>query len=310
MHQALIHGILNNDHGSISKALTLIENNLPGQSSLLKELQKYSNQSLRIGVTGPPGAGKSTLTDLLIEMFLKNQKTVGVIAVDPTSPFTGGAFLGDRVRMNNYAWDNSVFIRSMSSNGDLGGLAKRSQELGDVLSASGKDYIIYETVGVGQSEHDIIRAADLCLVVLVPESGDEIQMMKAGLIEIGDIFVINKSDRSGANRLSTALRNLLHFTSSKERVEPSVVNTIGSEKKGLQELHNCLIKYAKKLKKSGELDKRRKGRYKERVLAHVREKLEKKFWTEDKKMLLENSALKIDGTSKAPHVMADDLLSQ
>ena len=144
MHQALIHGILNNDHGSISKALTLVENNLPGQSSLLKELQKYSNQSLRIGVTGPPGAGKSTLTDLLIEMFLKNQKTVGVIAVDPTSPFTGGAFLGDRVRMNNYAWDNSVFIRSMSSNGDLGGLAKRSQELGDVLSASGKDYIIYE----------------------------------------------------------------------------------------------------------------------------------------------------------------------
>ena len=310
MHQALIHGILNNDHGSISKALTLIENNLPGQSYLLKELQKYSNQSLRIGVTGPPGAGKSTLTDLLIEMFLKNQKTVGVIAVDPTSPFTGGAFLGDRVRMNNYAWDNSVFIRSMSSNGDLGGLAKRSQELGDVLSASGKDYIIYETVGVGQSEHDIIRAADLCLVVLVPESGDEIQMMKAGLIEIGDIFVINKSDRSGANRLSTALRNLLHFTSSKERVEPSVVNTIGSEKKGLQELYNCLIKCANKLKKSGELDKRRKGRYKERVLAHVREKLEKNFWTEDKKMLLENSALKIDGISKAPHVMADDLLSQ
>ena len=310
MHQALIHGILNNDHGSISKALTLIENNLPGQSSLLKELQKYSNQSLRIGVTGPPGAGKSTLTDLLIEMFLKNQKTVGVIAVDPTSPFTGGAFLGDRVRMNNYAWDNSVFIRSMSSNGDLGGLAKRSQELGDVLSASGKDYIIYETVGVGQSEHDIIRAADLCLVVLVPESGDEIQMMKAGLIEIGDIFVINKSDRSGANRLSTSLRNLLHFTSSKEGVEPSVVNTIGSEKKGLKELHNCLIKYANKLKKSGELDRRRKGRYKDRVLSHVREKLEKDFWTEDKKMLLENSALKIDGISKAPHVMADDLLSQ
>ena len=183
MHQPLIHGIINNDHGSISKALTLVENNLPGQSYLLKELQKYSNQSLRIGVTGPPGAGKSTLTDLLIEMFLKNQKTVGVIAVDPTSPFTGGAFLGDRVRMNNYAWDNGVFMRSMGSNGDLGGLAKRSQELGDILSASGKDYIIYETVGVGQSEHDIIRAADLCLVVLVPESGDEIQMMKAGLIK-------------------------------------------------------------------------------------------------------------------------------
>jgi len=310
MHQALIHGIINNDHGSISKALTLIENNLPGQLSLLKALQKYSNQSLRIGVTGPPGAGKSTLTDLLIEIFLKNQKTVGVIAVDPTSPFTGGAFLGDRVRMNNYAWNNGVFMRSVGSNGDLGGLAKRSQELGDILSASGKDYIIYETVGVGQSEHDIITAADLCLVVLVPESGDEIQMMKAGLMEIGDIFVINKSDRSGANRLSTTLRNMLHYTSSDEGEEPIVINTVGSEKKGVKELHNCLITHADKLEKSGELDKRREGRYKERVLAHVRERLEEDFWTEDKKMLLENSALKIDSISKAPHVMADDLLSR
>ena len=310
MHQALVHGIINNDHGSISKALTLIENNLPGQLSLLKALQKYSNQSLRIGVTGPPGAGKSTLTDLLIEMFLKNQKTVGVIAVDPTSPFTGGAFLGDRVRMNNYAWNNGVFMRSMGSNGDLGGLAKRSQELGDILSASGKDYIIYETVGVGQSEHDIIRAADLCLVVLVPESGDEIQMMKAGLIEIGDIFVINKSDRSGANRLSTTLRNMLHYTSSEEGEEPIVINTVCSEKKGIKELHNCLIRYADKLEKSGELNKRKEDRYKERVLAHVRERLEENFWTEDKKMLLENSALKIDSICKAPHVMADDLLSQ
>ena len=310
MHQPLIRGIINNDHGSISKALTLVENDLPGQFSLLKALQKYSNQSLRIGVTGPPGAGKSTLTDLLIEMFVKNQKTVGVIAVDPTSPFTGGSFLGDRVRMNNYAWDDGVFMRSMGSNGDLGGLAKRSQELGDILSASGKDYIIYETVGVGQSEHDIIRAADLCLVVLVPESGDEIQMMKAGLIEIGDIFVINKSDRSGANQLSTTLRNMLHNTSSKEGEEPIVLNTVGSEKKGVKELYNSLIKYAENMKKSGDLDKRREGRYKNRVLAHVREKLEENFWTEDKKMLLDNSALKFDSISKAPHVMADELLSQ
>ena len=136
-------------------------------------MQKYSNQSLRIGVTGPPGAGKSTLTDLLIEMFVRNQKTVGVIAVDPTSPFTGGAFLGDRVRMNNYAWDNSVFMRSMGSNGDLGGLCQRSQELGDILSASGKDYIIYETVGVGQSEHDIIRVCrpvPCCVGTGIPET--------------------------------------------------------------------------------------------------------------------------------------------
>jgi len=310
MHQTLVHGIVNNDHGSISKALTIIENDLPERSSLLKDIQEHSAKSLRIGITGPPGAGKSTLTDLLIDLFLEHDKTVGVIAVDPTSPFTGGSLLGDRVRMNNYAWNDNVYMRSMGSNGDLGGLAKRSQELGDVLSASGKDYILFETVGVGQSEHDIVKAADICVVVLVPESGDEIQMMKAGLIEIGDIFVINKSDRDGANRLSSALKNILHYSSNHEQLDPLILNTIGTEKNGVKELYNGLLSYLDKMMKSGHLNNRRKDRYRQRVLDCVREKLENNFWTEDKREILETSTLEIENISKAPHIMAEDLLAR
>ena len=210
MLQSLVHGVRDNDHGSISKAITIIENGQDGSESLQTIIYPDASKSLRLGITGPPGAGKSTITNALINILLNNDKTVGVVAVDPSSPFSGGSLLGDRIRMNQYAWDDRVFVRSMGIQGDLGGLARRSQDVGDVLAASGKDYILYETVGVGQSEHDIVKAADLCMVVLVPESGDEIQMMKAGLIEIADLFVINKSDRDGANRLSSMLKNILH----------------------------------------------------------------------------------------------------
>ena len=173
----------------------------------------------KIGITGPPGAGKSTLVDQLISHFIENQKSVGVIAVDPTSPFTGGALLGDRVRMSKYSDNENVAIRSMGNRGDLGGLSKMAQEAGDVLSASGKDVIIYETVGVGQAEHDIVNAADYTMVVLgTTESGDEVQLMKAGIIEIADIFVINKSDRPGAKRISRSLNDILHNNSKKDIV--------------------------------------------------------------------------------------------
>ena len=309
MSQSLIHGIRENNHGSISKAITIIENDLVESESLLTELYPESDRALRIGITGPPGAGKSTLTNVLIEKILDQEKTVGVVAVDPTSPFSGGSLLGDRIRMNQYSWDERVFVRSMGSHGDLGGLARRSQEVGDLLAASGKDFIIYETVGVGQSEHDIVKAADLCVVVLVPESGDEIQMMKAGLIEIADLFIINKSDRDGANRLSSMLKNILHDFSKEGKLEPPVFNTIGTEKVGMDKLFSGIVSHVESMSKAGELDNKRLERYRKRVLDLVRGELENSFWTSSKMDLLKSMTARIDQITKVPHAMAHELLS-
>jgi len=309
MSQSLIHGIRENNHGSISKAITIIENDLVDSESLLTELYPESDRSLRIGITGPPGAGKSTLTNVLIEKILDEGKTVGVIAVDPTSPFSGGSLLGDRIRMNQYSWDERVFVRSMGSHGDLGGLARRSQEVGDILAASGKDFIIYETVGVGQSEHDIVKAADLCVVVLVPESGDEIQMMKAGLIEIADLFIINKSDRVGANRLSAMLKSVLHDFSKEGQLEPPIFNTIGTEKVGMEKLFSGIVSHVKAMSKAGDLDKKRLDRYRKRVLDLVRGELENSFWTRSKMDLLKRMTTSIDQVTTVPYAMAHRLLS-
>ena len=308
MYQSLIHGILENDHGSISKAVTLIENGETETGSILNDLYQHSVGSIRIGITGPPGAGKSTITNALIEIFLENKKTVGVIAVDPTSPFSGGSLLGDRIRMNHYAWDDRVFVRSMGSNGELGGLARKSQDVGDILAASGKDIVLYEPVGVGQSEHDIVKAADLSIVVLVPESGDEVQMMKAGLIEIADLFIINKSDRDGADRLSSMLKNVLHSFNPEGKIEPPIFNTVGTEGVGIQELYSGMLDHMDDMRDLGQLDQRRSERYRQRVSALVRETLEDSFWTDDKIELLHKDSKTFDSIVTAPHIMAQDLL--
>ena len=309
MTQSLIHGIRENDHGSISKAISIIENDQSESKLILADLYPNSNNAIRIGITGPPGAGKSTLTNTIIEKILEEDKTVGVIAVDPSSPFSGGALLGDRIRMNKYAWDNRVFLRSMGSHGDLGGLSRRTQEVGDIIAASGKDYIIFETVGVGQSEHDIIKVADISIVVLVPESGDEIQMMKAGLIEIADLFVINKSDRDGASRLSTMLKNILHNFTSQDKLEPPVYNTIGTEGAGIDNLFFGIKEHSKLMSDLGHLDERRLERYRQRVLSLVTDALEKSFWTKERFDYLNNLTDTIDKINRVPHLMADKLLN-
>ena len=253
---------------------------------------------------------KSTITNTLIEILLESNKTVGVVAVDPSSPFSGGSLLGDRIRMNQYAWDDRVFVRSMGNQGDLGGLARKSQDVGDVLAASGKDYVIYETVGVGQSEHDIVKAADLCVVVLVPESGDEIQMMKAGLIEIADLFVINKSDRDGANRLSSMLKNILHNFSKIDKLEPPVYNTVATERVGVSELIQGMESHVTLMSDTGHLETRQLDRYRQRVLSLVRQDLENSFWTSEKVDLLNEMTDSIDQINKVPHAMAQELLSE
>ena len=310
MFHPLVRGIRENDHGSISKAITIVENGQDGAQSLLTNIYPDTSKSLRIGITGPPGAGKSTITNTLIEILLESNKTVGVVAVDPSSPFSGGSLLGDRIRMNQYAWDDRVFVRSMGNQGDLGGLARRSQDVGDVLAASGKDYVIYETVGVGQSEHDIVKAADLCVVVLVPESGDEIQMMKAGLIEIADLFVINKSDRDGANRLSSMLKNILHNFSKIDKLEPPVYNTVATERVGVSELIQGMESHVNLMSDTGHLETRQLDRYRQRVLSLVRQDLENSFWTSEKVDLLNEMTDSIDQINKVPHAMAQELLSE
>src|SRR5262245_61413450 len=190
---------------ALAKIITAVENDQTSAPELLDAIYPKVGRAYRLGITGPPGAGKSSLVDGLTKLLRKNGHTVGIVAVDPTSPFTGGALLGDRVRMNDLVTDPGVFIRSMATRGSLGGLSQKAREAGDVLDAFGKDFVIYETVGVGQSELDIVEAADTVVVVLVPESGDAVQAMKAGLMEIADVFVMNKSDREGAGRALSEL---------------------------------------------------------------------------------------------------------
>jgi len=308
MPHDLVRGILKNNHGSISKAITLIENSQPPTETFFTDIHKNAFNSIRIGITGPPGAGKSTLTNSLIEFCLAAGKEVGVIAVDPTSPFTGGALLGDRVRMNKYAGDKRVFLRSLGNHCALGGLSSKVQEIGDVLAASGKDYVFFETVGVGQGEHDIINVADISIVVLVPESGDEIQLMKAGLIEIADIFVINKSDREGSNRIASTLKNILHIFKKQNEIEPSVFNTIATKQEGVLELFNGIELFLKMIDEKGLLESRKLERYRKRVFDIIQNSLETSFWSRGKQKQLIELTKNIDGTSIDPHTVAKQLL--
>ena len=309
MTEELLQGVKENDHVCISRLITIVENAPLLEKSPLQDLNS-NKKSIRIGITGPPGAGKSTLTNELIETILANGKTVGIIAVDPTSPFTGGSLLGDRVRMNKYMWDNRVFIRSMGSHGDLGGLARKSQDVSDVLEASGKDFIIFETVGVGQGEIDIASAADITIVVLVPESGDEIQLMKAGLIEIADIFVVNKSDRSGANKLASLLKNILHYFSKNNRKEPEVFNVVSTKSIGVAELYLGIQNLLMLMKENGILEERRVTRSKDRVYNKVSEYLGKVFWTTKKKDKLKKVLKLSDSKSLNINWVIQQILSE
>ena len=310
MKSKLLDLIRSNNQRSISKTITQIESGVSFSNSFYDKIFQLSNNSIRIGITGPPGAGKSTLTDQLINEYLKLNKSVGVIAIDPSSPFTGGALLGDRIRMNNYLWNDNVFIRSMGTRGELGGLSKKTKDIGDILAASGKDIIIYETVGVGQGEHDIVKEADITIVVLVPESGDEIQLMKAGIIEIGDLFVINKSDRDGSNKLAQSLINILHTFTKKDKYEPEVFLTSADRNKGIKELFYGINNIVDKFFIDDIINKKRNKRFKKRVHSIVEESLLNKFWTNEKMDILNQSIENLEVFSKSPQEIARSLLKQ
>lgn len=305
----LLSRILNFDKRAISRSITLIENNSPKGLSLLERVYPYTGKAYTIGITGPPGAGKSTLTNSLTSLLSKQKYKIGIIAVDPTSPFTGGALLGDRIRMTELSSLDNIYIRSMATRGSLGGLSKSVYEASLILDAAGVDFIIVETVGVGQSELDIAETADTTIVVLVPESGDSVQAMKAGLMEIADIFVLNKSDREGADAFVTTLKNIISLKPrSQHNWNIPIVKTIATRNTGVDNLTEEILHHSKYLQESGLLEKKRKTHIKRKICELIAEKLRVYFW-DDEKLEYLNSKLEDLFQRKAnPYRLAEELL--
>ncbi|MBD3222760.1 methylmalonyl Co-A mutase-associated GTPase MeaB [bacterium] len=260
------------DRRAAARLMTAVENGGPAAEAVLEALYPKLTGAPRLGVTGPPGVGKSTLVDALARHHRGLDRRVGVVAVDPTSPFTGGAVLGDRVRMNDLATDPGVFIRSMATRGSLGGLARTSKEVVDVLEAFGHDLLIIETVGVGQTEMDIAGTADTTVVVLSPESGDSIQAMKAGLMEAADVLVVNKADRPGADQMVRTLEADLHMRPAADWTPP-VIRTVASSGDGLADLTAAVDAHHRYLTGSGDLERRRHARVRVEILAVLRDRL-------------------------------------
>jgi len=307
---AVLDGIRARRPAALARAISLVENGSSGFESLLEAIHGELGRARRIGITGPPGAGKSTLIERLTEAHRKAGLTVGVLAVDPSSPFTGGALLGDRIRMERQSLDPGVFIRSMASRGSVGGMATTTGEAADVMDAYGFDRILIETVGVGQSELDVIRVADTTVVVLVPESGDGIQVMKAGLMEIADIFVVNKADRPGSDRLRQELEVALGVRSGSAyrhipahhgvdltklggkvpvrpdgemppTWEPPVVATVAAKGEGVGDLVAALDRHFDSLAGSGLLEAHRRRRLEQRTREVVDRAMRRWMWSKD-----------------------------
>ncbi|MDA0986892.1 MAG: methylmalonyl Co-A mutase-associated GTPase MeaB [Bacteroidetes bacterium] len=282
-----VEEVLMGDKRAVAKAISFVENGENGKIEFLHKIFKNRKNGYRIGITGPPGAGKSTITAKLAILYRNLGFRVGIIAVDPTSPFTGGALLGDRVRMSEIELDKNIFIRSMASRGSLGGLSNSTSEVVDILDSAGFEIILIETVGVGQSELDIVRAADTTIVTLVPESGDVIQAMKAGLMEIADLFILNKSDRPGSEQAVMSIQTVLGLREHDEKSWiPKIIKTVATEGKGIEKIISAVDEHKNKLISNGLFKIKRIEREKERIEELVNSKLSNSFWSEEKKNLL------------------------
>jgi len=268
-----VEQILAGDIRAISRAITAIENHHPEAEEILRRVFPHTGKGYLAGITGAPGTGKSTLVDRLASHYRRAQQRVGIIAVDPTSPFTGGAILGDRIRMQGHASDTGIFIRSMATRGFLGGLARATAEVALLLDAAGKQSVLIETVGVGQDEIDIVRLADCIVVVMVPGLGDDIQNMKAGLMEIADIFVLNKSDREGADRLEQQLHAMLQLAPEREGWRPPVVRTVATENKGIDALAKAIAEFRERFATSKRRREKKIEHWKQRLMEMLETRL-------------------------------------
>ena len=311
MLSELILGIRAQSSLSISQAISLIESDMEKGFQLLADLYEHTGNAYRIGISGPPGAGKSSLAHNLISAYRQKGDKVAVIAVDPTSPFSGGAVLGDRIRMTSHYSDPDVFVRSMATRGGQGGLALKTQEVGEIFDAAGFDVIIYETVGVGQIELDVIQATDTVVVVLVPESGDEVQMLKAGLMEIGNIFSINKADRPGANKLMITLQNFLATLSKDEdNWSPQVVHTVATEGKGTDELVSSIDSHRSFNENQGIHKQKMEERYRQRITELITDDYVDRFWDDTNCLTLQRELKKNHHDRTSPYDLAKQMLSR
>jgi LAO/AO transport system kinase len=261
------------DPRALARAISTVENHSPGWIDLLKALFPHTGKARTIGLTGAPGAGKSTLVDQLAKHYREQKHTIGIIAVDPSSPYTGGAILGDRIRMQQHFSDPGIYIRSMATRGSLGGLARTTADVSLVLDAAGRDLVLIETVGVGQDEIDIVRLADVTVVILVPGMGDDVQTIKAGIMEIADIFVINKIDHDGAERVEREIRAMQSLAIRADQWTPPIVKTVATDSRGIQELADAIAAYESHQKQLGLASQRKVQNWEVRLLEMLRDTL-------------------------------------
>jgi LAO/AO transport system kinase len=298
------------DPRALARAISAVENRAPGWADLLKALFPHSGHARILGLTGPPGAGKSTLVDHLARLYRKENRTVGIIAVDPTSPYTGGAILGDRIRMQEHFSDPGIYIRSMATRGSLGGLARTTADVAAVLDAAGRDLVMIETVGVGQDEVDIVRLADITVVILVPGMGDDVQTIKAGIMEIADIFVINKSDREGAERVEREIHALQSLAIRSDNWTPPIVKTVATEGAGIQELATAIGEYEAYLQKENLALKRNIQNWQERLIEMLRDAMLEKAREQLGDGTVARYAAEVAEHKRDPYTLVEEIVSR